>query len=424
MGWMAGVPAGFRCALLAALLPVLVPCHALEAVVVDADTGAPLGGAQLVVDQQPQQADDHGRARLAPAALTLQARAPGYERRAVDLPRDASVLTVALRPFRAKALYLSPYGIADAGLRGEALRLAADTEINALVIDVKGDRAIVPFPSQAYADAGIGTQTEITVRDMVAMVANLHAQGLYLIARVVTFKDDRLADAHPAWAVHARDGSVWHDREGLAWIDPFQRAAWRFSLAVAEEAAQLGFDEIQFDYLRFPDATGLVFSQPSTEADRVAAINGFLDAAQARLARYNVFIAADVFGYTCWNENDTQIGQQIEAIVQHVDYLSPMLYPSGFTFGIPGHRQPVADSGAIVRQSLQRALQRTGVSPLRLRPWLQAFRDYAFDHREFGGAEVREQVDAAESLGTGGWMLWNPHNRYSAAGLKLQPPVP
>jgi hypothetical protein len=256
------------------------------------------------------------------------------------------------------------------------------------------------------------------VRDMAGMVDQLHARGLYLIARVVVFKDDRLADAHPEWAVRGTGGAVWHDQEELAWIDPFQTQAWRFSLDVAEEAAQLGFDEVQFDYLRFPDAGGLRFSQPDDEPGRIAAITGFLDAARNRLATYNIAIAADVFGYICWNENDTHIGQQLEALIRSVDVLSPMLYPSGFNFGIPGFTQPVAAPYEIVHRSLQRALQRTKVSGARFRPWLQAFRDYAFDRREFDADEIRAQINAAEASGTDGWMLWNAHNRYTAAGLK------
>lgn len=149
----------------------------------------------------------------------------------------------------------------------------------------------------------------------------------------------------------------------------------------------------------------------------MAAIDAYLDAARARLARHGVLTAADVFGYICWNENDTQIGQQLESIARHVDMLSPMLYPSGFSFGIPGHRQPVAEPGEIVGRSLRRALERTSLSPLRLRPWLHSFRDYAFDRRDFGAHEIRAQIDAAEAAPSGGWMLWNAANHYGPAGL-------
>jgi hypothetical protein len=412
-------PALLRRLLAALALSLGLSAAAFDGIVVDAVSGRGIAQATVTWNGVALTADGDGRFPLAAAADgELAVRAPGYLRRALPVQAQAASVRIALTPFRPKALYLSPYGIGDARLRGEALALIGQTELNALVIDLKGDRSIVPYPSAAYAQAGIGPQQTVTVPDMPALVRQLKGHGLYLIARIVVFKDDRLAHAYPEWAVRDHAGQVWRDREGLAWIDPLRPEAWGLALGVAEEAAALGFEEIQFDYLRFPDAAGLVFAEPNTQQRRVAAIEAFLDAARARLARHNVFIAADVFGYVCWNDNDTQIGQQLESIVSHVDYLSPMLYPSGFTFGIPGHRDAAAAPYEIVHHSLQRALQRTGLSPLRLRPWLQAFRDYAFDRREFDADEVRRQIDAAEALGTGGWMLWNARNRYEPGGLE------
>jgi hypothetical protein len=133
-----------------------------------------------------------------------------------------------------------------------------------------------------------------------------------------------------------------------------------------------------------------------------------------------VFLAADIFGYVCWNLDDTGIGQMLERLVPHVDYLSPMLYPSGFHVGIPGCPDPVAHPYEIVYRSLDRAKQRTGLPPVRFRPWLQAFRDYAFDRRPFTGKEIRQQIRAAQDFGANGWMLWNPNNIYSAEGLSRQ----
>jgi hypothetical protein len=131
-----------------------------------------------------------------------------------------------------------------------------------------------------------------------------------------------------------------------------------------------------------------------------------------------VFLSADVFGYVCWNLNDTMIGQRLEDLAPLLDYVSPMLYPSSFQFGIPGYRFPVAHPYEIVYLSLERAQQRTGLPSTRFRPWLQAFTDYAFDRRAFGEAEIRAQITAADRFGSHGWMLWNPHNVYSPDGLR------
>ncbi len=412
----------WRCVGLLLLGSVCLSVQALDGVVRDASTGRPIALATLVAGDALARSDALGRFDFGAGvhATRILARAPGYARleRAVQ---GAEPLALTLTPLRPKAIYLTPYGLGNATLRGDALKLIDDTELNALVIDIKGDRGLVPFRSASLVAAGL-PQTAVTVSDMPALMKTLRARDLYLIARIVVFKDEPLAAAHPQWTVRDAHGAQWKDREGLPWIDPFRREAWERNLALAEEAAQLGFDEVQFDYLRFPDATGLQFCEPDTEERRIAAINGFLDAAQRRLLRYNVFVAADVFGYIAWNSNDTHIGQQLEAVALHVDYLSPMLYPSGFTFGIPGHRNPVAAPYDIVYDSLQRAQQRTGLPGVRFRPWLQAFRDYAFDRRAFGEREIRQQIEAAEAAGTDGWMLWNARNRYDDEGLQAAPP--
>jgi hypothetical protein len=404
------------------LASITLTVQAFDGVVRDALTGRPIELATVVAGDALVRTDAQGRFDFGASARAtrISARAPGYARHEQAL-QGAESLVMTLTPMRPKAVYLSAYGIGSTTLRGDALKLIDDTELNAMVIDVKGDRGLVPFRSAALVAAGL-PQTIVTVTDMPGLMKTLRSHGLYLIARIVVFKDAPLATAHPQWTVHDAHGAVWKDREGLPWIDPFRRDAWERNLALAEEAAQLGFDEVQFDYLRFPDATGLVFCEPDIEERRIAAIDGFLDAAQQRLLRYNVFVAADVFGYVAWNSNDTHIGQQLEAVAQHVDYLSPMLYPSGFTFGIPGHRDPVAAPYAIVYDSLQRAQQRTGLPGVRFRPWLQAFRDYAFDRRAFGEREIRLQIEAAEAAGTDGWMLWNARNRYDDEGL--QPALP
>ncbi len=412
-----------RCGILAALLWT-APAPALDGRVVDRATGQPLAGALVTSGQEVVRSDARGTFHVAgPGPVGV--RAPGYLRAATPgPPAPGRSVEVHLEPFRPKALYLSFYGIGDRELRDAALELADKTEINALVIDVKGDRGMIPYRSAVPLADRVGAQHVITVRNAEPLIHSLKQHGLYLIARIVVFKDDLLASARPELAIRTAAGKPWRDREDLAWVDPFRREVWDYDIAVAVEAASLGFDEIQFDYVRFPDATGLVYSQPNTEANRVAAVWGFLAGARSALAPYNVFVAADVFGYVCWNLNDTSIGQRLEDLGSELDYLSPMLYPSGFQFGIPGYRNPVAHPAEIVALTLARAAERTRLPGVRFRPWLQAFRDYAFDGRHFGGAEIRAQIDAAERFGSDGWMLWNPRNAYTGEGLKARAAAP
>jgi hypothetical protein len=414
-----------RIALLALVLPTSAWSGGLCGVrVVDQSTGQTIEDATVVLNGRILAADDQGIFPLGASAGggTLGVKAPGYHRSGQPLadPLPEGIIDIGLAPFSPKALYLSFYGVGSKALRDPALKMIEETELNALVIDVKGDRGMIPYRSGVPLAAEVGGQRIITVRDIDGLLGAFKDRGIYTIARIVVFKDDLLAAGRPELAVKTPAEGVWRDRERLAWVDPFRREVWDYNIQIAEEAARLGFDEIQFDYVRFPDSRSPRFSQPNTEEGRVQAITGFLQEARARLAPYNVFVAADVFGYVCWNLNDTDIGQKLYPIASAVDYLSPMLYPSGFQFGIPGYRNPVQNPYEIIYLSLKKAQERAKIPPLRFRPWLQAFKDYAFDRRHFNGKGLRDQISACETFGSQGWMLWNPVNQYTAASESLK----
>ncbi len=207
-------------------------------------------------------------------------------------------------------------------IREPVLRLTANTPINAVVIDVKGDLGYVCYRTTVATAADIGAQKIITVPDIHALLDRLHKQGIYTIARIVTFKDNKLGTAQPKLAVH-QNGKIFKDREGLIWCDPFLPEVRSYNIDLAVDAAQAGFDEIQFDYVRFPDAKGVEFSQADTAVSRPKAITAFLTEARDRLIPFNVFLAADVFGYICWNQGDTGIGQDINNLGGVLDYISP-----------------------------------------------------------------------------------------------------
>lgn len=388
--------------------------------VIDYLTKRPIPGAIITSNNEIIQTDNNGMFVIKASTNKIGIRAYGYARaeQVIASHQTQAPIEIGLKPFTPRALYLSFYGIGDRSLRGSALRLMEETNINSLVIDVKGDRGVITYKSSIPLASEIGAQKLVIVKDIRSLLQSLRQRNIYTIARIVVFKDNILAAARPELAVKTQDGRIWRDRENLAWVDPSRKEVWDYNIDIAVEAAQSGFDEIQFDYIRFPDKNGLKFAIQNTEENRTKSISGFLKEARRRLAPYNVFLAADIFGYVCWNLDDTQIGQKLEDIASHVDYLSPMLYPSGFQFGIPGYRNPVANSYKIVYLSLKKAQERTNISSVRFRPWLQAFRDYAFDRRVFTGKEINDQVTSAEEFGAGGWMLWNPRNAYSPDGLR------
>ncbi len=377
----------------------------------DANTFKPIANGIIIADAKEYKTDENGTFTL-PKNTKIGARAIGYERKFFT-----SNGKIYLKPFLPKALYLSSLGATHKGIMGDAKKLLTDTKLNALVIDIKMDRGQIAYSTANPIANSIGAQKLVVFKDLKGFVENLKKENIYTIARIVTFKDSPYVSKFPHHGVRTTSGAMFKDKEGLAWIDPSVKASWDYILDIAEETASMGFDEIQFDYVRFPDRKGIVFSVPNTQEARTKAIANFLKTARQRLVPYNVFLSADIFGYVSWHNADIDIGQRIDTMLPHVDYLCPMLYPSGFHKGIPGFRNPVEANYEIVKHSLDKALEKHKSSPLAYRPWLQAFRDYAFDRRIYGAKEIREQIKASEDFGSSGWILWNPRNVYSKGGL-------
>ena len=214
-----------------------------------------------------------------------------------------------------KGIYVSYSAAGSNSYRERIFDLTANTELNAVVVDVKGDRGFTTYASEVPLAREIGAASRPTVSNFADLMSQFRRRGLYVIARIVVFKDDALATSRPALAVSdAATGGVWRDGKGLAWVDPFREAVWEYNIALAKEAARQGFDEIQFDYIRFPAGNGISsarFAQPSTIDNRVAAINGFLARARAELLPLGVKTSADLFGYTIWQTGDLGIGQRL-----------------------------------------------------------------------------------------------------------------
>jgi hypothetical protein len=392
--------------------------------VVDAQK-RPLAGASVVADGKEIRTEADGTFALARPGTDVLVKLPGYGKVTVTPRREA--LEVVLRPHVIKAAYLTYWGALDKSVRNRVLALVDRTELNAVVIDVKGDRGWVLYRSEVPMANAIAAQGPSTFKEFEAFLAELKGRGVYTIGRIVTFKDNILANARPDLAIiDTRTGKPWTDREQLAWVDPFREEVWNYNIALAREAVRKGFDEVQFDYVRFPTDGKLAaakYSKAVNKDTRLPTIAAFLGKARREIGPTGAFVAADVFGYTAFNENDTDIGQRIEELAPHLDYLSPMVYPSGYQYGIPGYRNPVEHPMEVVRESVRLIRKRSGDSVVRVRPWLQDFRDYAFGRKIFGPAEIRAQIKGSDEAGGIGWMLWNPRNVYTAEALRADAPV-
>ena len=411
-----------RFLLLILILLICLPSYAnadtghIFGTIKDSQTGKAIANVELRTTDAITKSDASGCFILYTDQNDIVIKHPGY------LPQKVSSLGsihIKLQPFTPRALYLS-YWAADSHKRRQQLQqLLATTNLNALVIDLKSSRGDIAYRSKIPLARTVKAQKVRTLKDLAEFLAELKQQGIYTIGRIVVFKDGRLAQNRDDLAIHTQAGELWLDREGIGWIDPYKTEAWDYNIAIAKEAAALGFDEIQFDYIRFPAKSDLQFSQINTGENRVAAINGFLHRTKQELAPYPVMTSANIFGYICWRHKDQKIGQRLVDIAEYVDYVSPMLYPSGFQNGIPGYSNPMLNPYETILHSLQRAQELGNLSAVRFRPWLQAFRDYAFDRRKFGENEIRTQIKASDDSGSHGWMLWNAASRFRIAGLPL-----
>ncbi len=257
------------------------------------------------------------------------------------------------------------------------------------------------------------------IPDLPAVVREFEDAGIYTVARIVLFKDDRLARGRPDLAVHRPDGSVWANAKGVAWVDPYRREVWDYNLAIASRAAAAGFDEIQFDYVRFPsdgDTRLCRYSRPDHTA-RTASRNlaEFLDYARERLKPLGVKLSLCVFGATTTDDSGLGIGQHLKALARQADYIAPMMYPSHYNRGDYNIRSPNREPYKTIRLGVRDALERLGSEGWRLRPYLQ---DFSLGVR-YDADKVRAQILAAQRLGVTSWMLWNPQNRYTWGATRM-----
>lgn len=328
------------------------------------------------------------------------------------------------------------------------ISLVEETELNAMVIDIKNDEGRVTYNMQMPAVQNIGSNIRY-IQDMEALVAKCKEKNIYLVARIVAFKDPFLADAKPEWCIHNSDGSIFQDKDGLAWLNPYNQEVWEYLLAIAKEALHIGFDEIQFDYIRFSTDSGMDsadFGPDGAEKDRQEIITDFAAYAAEKVHEAGGIVSADVYGMVIDSEVDQRIvGQNYVELSKHLDYISPMVYPSHYgpyNYNIP---IPDAEPYQLVLTALQSSkkvlsgIPATTVSgnsekeytaeelaallPMegvcaQVRPWLQDFTaTWVKGHIPYGAEEIRAQIQAVYDAGYEEWILWNASNRYTRDGL-------
>lgn len=357
-------------------------------------------------------------------------------------PTDAALRSklgpprVVKAPDVVRGIYLTVDTVGSAKRFEQLVDLADRTEINTLVIDIKDHRGQIAFVTESeklkpyvQAKPSLGRLDDLTFR--------LHERGLYLIARLPVFPDQTFAGSRQDLALRRADGSLWRDSSGLLWLDPASNEVWKYNVAAAAEAFDGGFDEIQFDYIRFPSDGSLgairypIYDGQIPKDQVITNLFSYLD--KELRVRRGVPISVDLFGLTMWqHESDLGIGQRLADAAQRVDFVSPMVYPSHYPSGFEGFSNPALYPYEVVYRNLakgnellqainQRNLVLAAADPpvpaprlATLRPWIQDFDLGAV----YDAARVRAQITAAIDAGASGWLLWNAGNNYTEGALE------
>jgi hypothetical protein len=372
--------------------------------------GDPVGGASVTLAERSAVTDRDGTYRIVgavPGEMTAT--------RAAWLPGTgtwdgrAETVDVVLEPRMVSAVRVTAPAAADEVKWEGFIEMANESAVNAFVFDTKDETGEVKYDSGVPTVAEIGS--ERAWFDVSARLADMKENGVYAITRIVTFQDTPMAEAHPELAVvNSATGQVWRDNKGEAWLDPTNRASWEYPLALAEEACRLGFDEIQFDYVRFPSdgpIENISIQGAYNEANRVATIAAYLNEARRRLNPLGCAVAADIFAVVVSSVDDQGIGQQPEQISAAVDVISPMIYPTHYATGWLGFSEPNDHPAEIVGSSLEDGLARLEPGVV-MRPWLQT--------STYGPSEIGLEISEAAARELG-WMLWSSTSIFDPASF-------
>lgn len=321
------------------------------------------------------------------------------------------------RPAEVKGIYMTAR-TAGSKRFGELLDMIDRTELNAAVIDLKGDTgALAFFPDDPALSA---TTSTVFLPKLEDLTGELHRRGIYAIARVFVFEDPWYAE-HSTSALRYASGALWGDKKGVRWTDPASEEVWRYNAAIAKEAWSRGFDEVQFDYIRFPtdgNVKAIVYPDWDGKEPKRSVIARFFAFLGSELVDRGIPVSVDLFGYAVReDEGDVGIGQNMKDALPYVTAISPMVYPSHYYAGSYGYPNPALAPAGIVSTSMaiaDRVIASSTDVRATVRPWLQDFNIGAV----YDATKVRAEIDAAEAGGASGWLLWNASNVYTEGALK------
>ncbi|OIO18263.1 MAG: hypothetical protein AUJ23_04060 [Candidatus Magasanikbacteria bacterium CG1_02_32_51] len=315
-----------------------------------------------------------------------------------------------------KGLYLTAYSAGSPAKVDSIIDLIDRTELNAVVVDIKDYSGLVLYDSQIPLVKEFDLKDN-RLGDVQALVQKFHDNNIYVIARQTVFQDPILAQKKPELALKSKAGGLWRDNKGLAWVDASKEDVWQYNLDIAREAVAFGFDEINFDYVRFPsDGNMSLLVYDNDDKEKYEVMHDFFVFLNENLGDAPVYISLDFFGFAMERHDGMGIGQRLEDAVDEVDYICPMMYPSHYPVGHLGFANPADHPAEVIANGMEKGIEYFVDNKAEVRPWIQDFNLGAV----YGATKIRAQIDMVEKYSNAGWLLWNAANRYSSDGLRLE----
>lgn len=321
-------------------------------------------------------------------------------------------------PESVKGIYMTSWVAGTKNWREELVKMIDETELNAVVIDVKDYSGRIAFEVNDPVLKEIGAE-ENRIPDIREFIEFLHSKNIYAIARISVFQDLHLVKKRPDLAVKKKDGGTWKDYKGISWLNPASQEVWDYTIRVAKETEAAGFDELNFDYIRYPsdgNMKDIVLPLSKGAKNKAESMRNFFAYLQKELQPLKIPLSADLFGLTTWNYDDLNIGQILEYTAPYFDYISPMVYPSHYPKTFQGYANPANHPYEIIFSAMTKASERlikaTSTSS-KLRPWLQDFDLGATYDAEM----IRKEKQAVYDAGLTSWLLWDPANKYTRGAI-------
>ncbi|MFT4146094.1 MAG: putative glycoside hydrolase [Mobilitalea sp.] len=390
---------------------------------------------EVASNQNAEGQEELPQATIMPTASPIESPTIAPTLTEVPAPTDTieedtsvSAMTPGRTPAIVKGIYVSA-PTAGIDRMQELIHLADTTEINAMVIDVKDDQGKISYLMDSAMAIEIGAVTN-TITDMKELLKELKKKDIYLIARIVAFKDPLLAEQKQEFAVKNKDGTLYRDNNSECWVNPYRREVWDYLVEIAAQAAAIGFDEIQFDYIRFSTGKGMAkadFGEEAKTTSKEEIITEFTKYAYDKIKPLGVFVSADVYGAIISSSVDAGlVGQDYVKMAKYLDYICPMIYPSHFGEGNYGIEHPDLEPYEIIRKVLTASKDKLAQIPegehcAIVRPWLQDFTaTWIKPHKTYGAEELRDQIKGVYSTEYEEWLVWNASCKYSTDGFMVE----